>query len=273
MKIGIIGGGNMAASLLGGLIADGFDAGALWISDPHQEKLDAFAENFKVNTSLDNNDVVKSADVLLFAVKPQVLCSVAKELAKQIQLKKSLVISIAAGIRVSDLERWVGGDAAIVRCMPNTPALIGSAMTGMFANELVTEEQRNTAESILRAVGLTLWLEDEKSLNAVTALSGSGPAYFFLVMEALEHAGEIIGLSRDEARILTLQTALGASRMALESGEPLARLRERVTSPGGVTERALRALEVGGLRHMFTDALYEANKRADEITLMLGQQK
>lgn len=273
MKIGVIGGGNMAASLLGGLIADGFESSAIWVSDPNQPKLDAFEKNFSVNTTQDNEALCASVDVLLFAVKPQVLRKVAQGVRSAIQTHKPLIISIAAGIRESDLQRWIGGERAIVRCMPNTPALIGSAMTAMVANDFVSAEQKDHADSILRAVGMTLWLSDERAINAATALSGSGPAYFFLVMEALEQAGEVIGLTPEEARTLTMQTALGASRMALESGEPLALLRQRVTSPGGTTERALRALESGGLRQLFTHALQEANRRADEIANMLGQQE
>ncbi len=262
----------MAASLLGGLIADKFEPSAIWVSDPNQSKLDTFSKDFSVNTTSDNELLCASVDVLLFAVKPQLLRKVALGVKLAIQTHKPLIISIAAGILESDLQRWIGGDMPIVRCMPNTPALVGSAMTAMVANDLVADDQRAQADRILRAVGITLWLSDESTMNAATALSGSGPAYFFLVMEALEQAGEVIGLTPEESRTLTMQTALGASRMALESGEPLALLRERVTSPGGVTERALRALESGGLRQLFTHALQEANRRADEIAHMLGQQ-
>lgn len=274
MKIGIIGGGNMATSLLGGLIAKQFDPKTLWISDPNQSKLDTLKEKFSVNTTLDNEALCSEVDVIVFAVKPQVLRKVIQGVKTIVRNKMPLVISIAAGICEVDLQRWFGGDAqiSIVRCMPNTPALIGCGMTAMVENAFVSQEQKQRAQTILQAVGSTLWLDNEKALNAATALSGAGPAYFFLVIEALEHAGEVIGLTKEEAKILTLQTALGASRMALESEESLAVLRERVTSPGGVTERALRALESGGLRQLFTHALQEAKLRGEEIAHMLGQQ-
>ncbi len=272
MKLGIIGGGNMAASLVGGLIADKCDPSTVWVSDPNTLKLDFFKKEFLVNTTLNNDEVIKATDVVLLAVKPQILCSVATQLAPLVRQHKPLIISIAAGIREADLQHWLGGGLAIVRCMPNTPACIGSAITGMFANSFVQEDQRDQAETILRAVGLTLWLSDENLLNAVTALSGAGPAYFFLVMEALERAGVEMGLTSEDAHLLTVQTALGAARLALESSESLASLRQRVTSKGGVTECAVQVLETGGLSALFVRALKAGSFRSEDIARTLGKQ-
>ncbi len=207
----------------------------------------------------------------MLAVKPQVIRTVASEISAAVQARHPLIISIAAGIRSADLDRWLGGNTAVVRCMPNTPALVQSGATALIANARVSDEQRNLAESILRAVGLTLWLDDEQLMDAVTALSGSGPAYFFLIMEALQAAGVQLGLPEQTAQLLTLQTAFGAAKMALESDEDAATLRRRVTSPGGTTERALQTLENGGLRELIARALTAARDRSRELADQLGQ--
>jgi len=199
------------------------------------------------------------------------LHQVATELSSTVQQQKPLIISIAACVREPDINRWLGGDIAIVRTMPNTPAMVQSGATALIANAAVTEEQRELAETIMRAVGLTLWLEDESQLDAVTALSGSGPAYFFLVMEAMEHAGRELGLSGQTARLLTMQTAFGAAKMALESSDNAAILRERVTSPGGTTEKALEVLENGKLRELFDQALKAACERSHELAELIGK--
>lgn len=263
--IAIIGSGNMGASLIGGLIADGYPANKIWVTDPSTTKLMHLKETFGVHTTTDNQTAVNTADIVLIAVKPQILPDVAKTLATPIQQRKPLVISIAAGIREYALQTWLGGNIPIVRCMPNTPALIGCGASALFANSHTSHEQRNTAESILRAVGLVVWLEDEKQMDAVTALSGSGPAYFFLVMEILQTIGEQLGLPKDIARLLTLQTGFGATRMALESTLSASELRQQVTSPGGTTERALQVLEKENIRQIFTDALTAATKRSEEL--------
>ncbi|WJW75777.1 pyrroline-5-carboxylate reductase [Thiohalobacter sp. IOR34] len=267
-----IGGGNMARSLIGGLISDGLPAGRMRVADPDPARLEGLGEAFGVATFADNRAAAEGADVLLLAVKPQVMHQVAQQLAPQVTAGQPLVISIAAGIRSGDLERWLGGEAAVVRCMPNTPALVQSGATALYANPRVSAEQRDLAESILRAVGLTLWLEDEALMDAVTALSGSGPAYFFLVMEALQAAGESLGLPAETARLLTLQTAFGAAKTALECSEGPAVLRQQVTSPGGTTERALQVLEEGGLRELLQRALRAARDRSEELARQLGEQ-
>lgn len=271
MTIGFIGGGNMARSLIGGLLADGMEPQRISVADPNRECLQALREHFSVETSESGDAIARVADVLVLAVKPQVLKQVAQALATTIQTRRPLVISIAAGVREANLRQWLGGNPAIVRAMPNTPALVQTGATALFANPHVSEYQRELAESILRAVGIALWLDDEEQMDAVTALSGSGPAYFFLVMEVLEAMGAELGLPPKTARLLTLQTALGAAKMALESEEDVAELRQRVTSPGGTTEQALKVLEQGGVRRLFQSALQAAHSRSIEIARLLGE--
>ena len=269
--LSFIGGGNMARSLIGGLIADGWPADRIRVADSNPEVCAQLTEHFGVAAGSDNNAAVTGADVIVLAVKPQVMCSVAGGIAATVQTQRPLVISIAAGIRSAALDRWLGGDMAIVRCMPNTPALVQSGATALVANARVTADRRDLAESVLRSVGLTLWLDDEALMDAVTALSGSGPAYFFLVMEALQAAGMELGLPEQTARLLTLQTAFGAAKMALESAEDAATLRRRVTSPGGTTERAVQVFEDGRLRDLIARALTAARDRSRELAEQLGQ--
>ena len=271
-NIALIGGGNMAASLISGLIADGLDPKKITVTDPDSEKLANLAANFAIRTTPDNNQAVANAEVVVLAVKPQVLQTVAKELAQAVQQQKPLIISIAAGIRESSLSKWLGGDLAVVRSMPNTPAMIQTGATVLFANATTSEPQRDLAESILRAVGVVQWVKDESLMDAATALSGSGPAYFFLVMEAMEAAGVELGLDSETARLLTLQTALGASRMAIECSDSPAVLRQKVTSPGGTTEQALKTFEAGELRELFSTALKAARGRAQELSDSLGEE-
>jgi pyrroline-5-carboxylate reductase len=268
--IAFIGGGNMAASLIGGLIADGYNPQKILVSDPDSEKLAAHAGRFRVRPAASNDEAVREADVVVLAIKPQVMQEVALSLAAIIQECKPLMISIAAGVREESLQQWLGGDIALVRTMPNTPAMIQAGASVLHAGPTVSQEQRDLAESILRAVGLTCWVDDEAQMDAVTALSGSGPAYFFLIMEAMETAAMELGLKAETARLLTLQTALGAAKMALESREGPALLRQHVTSPGGTTERALQTLEEGNLRELFRQALTDARNRSIELSEMLG---
>ncbi|MES9911627.1 MAG: pyrroline-5-carboxylate reductase [Candidatus Sedimenticola sp. 4PFRAG1] len=268
--ITFIGGGNMAASLIGGLVADGYDPKHIVVSDPDSDKLASLAARFAIRSAADNASAVERADVVILAVKPQALRSVASDLTPAIQRHKPLIVSIAAGVREKEIQAWLGGDLALVRTMPNTPAMIQAGATVLHAGSAVSSEQRDLAESILRAVGLTRWVDDEEKMDAVTALSGSGPAYFFLVMEAMERAGIEMGLPEDTARLLTLQTALGAARMAMESSDGPALLREKVTSPGGTTERALGILQEGELLELFAKALTGAKERSVELSELLG---
>ena len=261
----------MATSLIGGLIADGYDASSLIASDPLDEKLDALASHFGIRTETGNADAVAGADVVVLSVKPNILKQVAMEIAPAVQQRSPLVISIAAGVRERDLLHWLGNEVALVRSMPNTPALIQAGASVLHAGAAVSQRQRNQAESILRAVGLTLWVDDEALMDAVTAISGSGPAYFFLVMELVENTAVELGLPAETARLLTLQTALGAAKMALESSEAPTALRERVTSPGGTTERAVETLRSAGLDQLFRSAITAARDRSIEISEQLGE--
>ncbi len=271
-QIAFIGAGNMATSLIGGLIADGHDPARIQASDPDQEQLSRLAARFGIRVASDNAAALAGAGVVVLAVKPQVLEAVARELAPGLRKQRPLLISIAAGVREEDLLNWLGGGLPLVRGMPNTPAMVQSGASVLHASPEVSEAQKNLAESIMRAVGITQWVDDEALMDAVTALSGSGPAYFFLIMEAMSQAGEELGLSRETAQLLTLQTALGAARMAIESSETPEHLRHRVTSPGGTTERALEVLEQGGVRDLFRDALQAARDRSRDLSQMLGNQ-
>lgn len=270
LRISFIGGGNMARSLVGGLIADGVEARHIAAADPDESQRAALSQRYGIRTEQDNAAAADGADVVVLAVKPHILRQVTEELAPTLRRADPLVISIAAGIREPDLSRWVGGDPAVVRAMPNTPALIGSGITGLYANERVSTERRDVAETILRAAGAVVWLDDEALIDAVTALSGSGPAYFFLVMEAMEQAGVELGLTRETARLLTIETAVGAARMALESDEDPATLRRQVTSPGGTTAAALDVLENEKLRESFALALRAARDRGAELAGQYG---
>ncbi len=263
--IGFIGGGNMAASIIGGLLASGFAANSIRAGDPNTNSLARLRELGDIHTSEHNGDIIPGCDVLLMAVKPQLMKVVAEQIREDVQQQQPLIISIAAGVTSDSLNRWLGGDLAVVRCMPNTPALLRCGATGLFANAAVNPAQRELAEHILRATGLALWVDSEAQLDAVTAVSGSGPAYFFLLMEAMQASGEALGLSAELAAQLSQQTALGAARMALESDVDVAELRRRVTSPKGTTERAIDIFEDGGFRELVDAALKGAAQRAEQL--------
>jgi len=270
-QIAFIGAGNMAGALITGLLADGTPPERLVAADPSEDKRRNISTATGIRTLQDNREAAANADTIVLAVKPQILKTVAQQIAGEIRERRPLVISIAAGIRSDSLQGWLGGDVALVRTMPNTPAMIQSGATVLYATATVSTEQRDRAESLMRAVGLTQWVDEESLMDAVTALSGSGPAYYFLVMEAMENAARELGLPANTARLLTLQTALGAARMALESSEPPESLRARVTSPGGTTERAIRALEAGGIHDLFSKALLAARDRSVEISTDMGK--
>ncbi len=269
--VGFVGSGNMARSLASGLLRNGWDKTRVILSDPDPAQRQAIESLLQLSVFAENSEVAARADILVLAVKPQVLRGVALALAESVQKQKPLVLSIAAGVRIADLEHWLGQDLAIVRGMPNTAALIGSGASGLYANRYASPSLRDEAESILRAVGVTVWVAEEQLLDVVTALSGSGPAYFFLVMEALEQAAIDSGLDPGHARLLTLETAYGAAKMALEGGEAPAVLRARVTSPGGTTEQAVKALEAGGLRQLLQGAVRAAIIRSGELADMFGK--
>ena len=268
--IAFIGAGNMARSLIGGLVASGQPAATICATDPNPEQRAQISATFGIQAYADNTTAIAQADTVVLAVKPQIMRDVAETLASTVQARRPLVLSIAAGIRAADLENWLGGSLPLVRCMPNTPALIQSGATGLYANPRVSAEQRQRAQDIMATAGITVWVDDESLLDAVTALSGSGPAYFFLVMEALEQAGEKMGLEASVARQLALHTALGAAKMAIASDEGPAQLRTRVTSPGGTTERAISILQQGDLEALFERALQGAKTRCQELSDQLG---
>ncbi|HEX6591995.1 MAG TPA: pyrroline-5-carboxylate reductase [Moraxellaceae bacterium] len=269
-KIGFIGAGNMASALAGGLLARGWSPADIGLSDAQPAALQPHAER-GLFTTTDNQALLDHADVLVLAVKPQVMAQVLKPLAATAQQKKPLVISIAAGLPVDSLWRWLGGPLPLVRAMPNTPALVQTGATGLYAAAGVTPEQRQLAETVLGAVGLTLWVEKEELIDAVTAVSGSGPAYFFYVMEAMMAAGRDLGLDERAARALTLQTALGAAQMAITADVGPDELRRRVTSPGGTTERAIQVFDEAALRATFERALKACAARGAELAQQLGQ--
>ncbi len=269
-SICFIGAGNMAQSLIGGLIASGYDKQNIIATDPTQESRNAVTEKFGIKCFGDNAEAVNKADIVVLAVKPQILESVCQTILDSVKSKKPLIISIAAGIRSKDINRWLGGNVAIVRTMPNTPALIQTGATGLFANEIVSQDQQSQAEHILRAAGITVWVDNEEKLDAVTALSGSGPAYYFLFMEAMEQAGQQLGLDEKTAHLLTLQTALGAAKMALESHQDFASLRQNVTSPNGTTEKAVQSFQADGLPEIINKAMKAAQNRAVELADELG---
>lgn len=263
--LSFIGAGNMAGSLIAGLIQDKTPL-KLQISDPDINQRNHIQQHWpQVTTFDDNQSACEQADIIVLAVKPQVLTEVCQSLISTVQQNKPLIISIAAGITEQVINKALGGELAIVRCMPNTPALVQAGATGLYANNNVTTEQRDLAETILRAVGITLWVDKESLIDSITAVSGSGPAYFFLVMEAMQNAAVELGLSPQEARLLVLQTALGASKLAIESDDDVGLLRQRVTSKGGTTEAAIKTLQAGGLEALFTKALQAAAQRSIEL--------
>ncbi len=265
MTITFIGAGNMARSLIAGIAQDN-KALKIRVADPDQNQLDAIRRHWpEVVTATDNLAVLDGADVVVLAVKPQVMAEVLAPMRALAQQQRPVFVSVAAGIREASLNGWLGGGLPVVRCMPNTPALVQAGATGLFANEHVLPAQRSLAESILRSVGITLWFEDESALDAVTAVSGSGPAYFFLVMEAMQAAAEALGLKAEDAHLLVVQTALGAAKLALESDDAPAELRRKVTSKGGTTEAALNQLNAGDLTGLFAKALQAAATRSREL--------
>lgn len=254
----------MATSLVGGLLADTAPPEII-ISEPRAEQRQHLAERFTAaHIVSDNAEAVGQADVVILAVKPRVMREVAESMRSALA-HRPLILSIAAGITTDSLAEWLGEEQAIVRAMPNTPALVGSGATGLFATSRVSAAQRGSAEHIMRSVGLVQWLRNEDDLSAITALSGSGPAYVFLLMEAMENGGKALGLDPDVARLFTLQTVFGAAKLALESQDPPAVLRERVTSPGGTTEQALKVFEQGRLPEMVAEAMQAAAQRAREL--------
>ena len=261
--IGFIGAGNMAGSIIRGLIGAGKNPESIFVTDIDDQKLQSITAETSVNSTA-TKKMPSLVDVLILAVKPQVMKSVCQELTDVEAVQ--LVISIAAGIKITQMEQWLNSEVAIVRCMPNTPALVGEGATGLFANKLVSDHQKITAQSIMGSVGLTSWMQSEKDMDTVTAVSGSGPAYFFLLIEAMQEVAQELGLKKDVAESLISQTAIGASKLIQESNDSSLILRKKVTSPGGTTERAISVFESGNIRGLVRDALIAARDRSIELS-------
>jgi pyrroline-5-carboxylate reductase len=266
--LSFIGGGNMARSLIGGLIARSVDPQRIVVADPAPAQLESLRTAFGVDVTPDNRVAASKGAVVVLAVKPQEMRNVTMGIADALP-PDALIVSVAAGIRASDIRNWAQG-RQVVRCMPNRPALQGCGMTALYAAQEVTAESRARAEEILRAVGATLWVDDESHMDAVTAVSGSGPAYFFYLIEILEQTGVKLGLSPEVAHRLAVETAYGAGTMAREASESPATLREQVTSKGGTTAAALEHLETNGVRDIFANAIAAAARRSKELADQFG---
>ena len=258
----------MAMSLVQGLLNQGVHRDNFQICDPDEQQRQRF-DDMAIKTFADNSEAVAKSHIVVLAVKPQIAAQVLTNMPTLTE--KQLLISIAAGIDLASLQNWTTDNQPIVRCMPNTPALLGEGMTGLFANDSCSSNHKEQAQLLLTAAGSTLWVEDEALLDAVTAVSGSGPAYFFLLMEAMVEAGEQLGLSSDVAKQLTLQTALGAAKMALQGEHSPAQLRTNVTSPGGTTAAALDAFAEAGFNNTVIQALNAAHQRAGELAEEFGK--
>lgn len=269
MNITFLGGGNMASALIGGLLNQGFPAGQLTVIEISAEGRARLEEKFAVRCYDAVQADALACDVLLLAVKPQQMRAACAPLMGH--LDQQLLISIAAGLRLADLSRWLGGYGKLIRVMPNTPALIGAGVTGLFALPGVSEDEKRQAEQVMQAVGSTVWVDDESRMDAVTAISGSGPAYVFLFIEALQQAAGELGFTPQAARQLALDTVLGSARLAAQSADPASVLRERVTSKGGTTEAALRVMDERALKDIVTAAAAAACARSTELGDLLGK--
>ncbi len=266
LKVRFVGAGNMATSLIGGLLKRGFLPSQITASDPGGHQRQALVDKFGVQVFGDNNSHFGVPDVLILAVKPQIMKQVAIDIAKSVAQTNTLVISIAAGIKIQHLEKWLSNETAIVRTMPNTPALIGEGATGLFANSKVTKEQKHLTEGIMDSVGISHWVDEEFKIDVVTALSGSGPAYFFLFMEYMQNTAIELGLKPEVAAKLVEQTALGSAILAQRSPDDISVLRKKVTSPNGTTEAALKSFEKNGLEETIKQALKAANDRSIQLS-------
>ena len=269
-RIAFVGGGNMATSLIGGLLARGTAAADIVVADPDAGQRERLERHFGVTTVSGATAGVEGAGTIVLAVKPQQMAEVSRSIAAQAQACGALVISIAAGIRLADLARWLGTGVPLIRTMPNRPALIGAGITALYAGPDVSAAARQTAESILAACGPTVWVPDEGQIDVVTAVSGSGPAYFFLLIECLEAAAIELGLDPDTARKLAIETARGAGLMAAAATETPAELRQQVTSKGGTTAAALEVLEAAGVRGIFAAAVAAGARRSTALAAEFG---
>ncbi len=265
-----IGGGNMGGALIRGLIAKGLPAGRIGVGEAVQARRVELANELGVRVSADNREIVEGADLVVLAVKPQDLAMTVRAVAPVLARRRPVVLSIAAGIRVADIQGWCGPGIAVVRAMPNRPALNSAGASALYAPAGLAPQQRKLAEDALAAVGTTVWVDEEDALDVVTALSGSGPAYFFLLAELMADAAVDLGLTRESAQELAIQTLFGSGRMARDSDGDLARLRAEVTSKGGTTEAALRVFDASNLRGIVATALKAATERGREMAQAFG---
>jgi pyrroline-5-carboxylate reductase len=269
LKIGFIGGGNMASALIGGLAGKLTDGANIHVVDPNTDALKKLQSQFGVTTAQQIDAALAACDVVVLSVKPQQMKEVVQQLRPHVS--RQLVLSIAAGIRAVDLSRWLGGHDVIVRTMPNTPALIGKGITGMVATQGVSQELRDAADAIMRAVGATVWLDDEALIDPVTAVSGSGPAYVFYFIEAMQQAAQEMGLTAEQGNQLAIETFVGAAQLAANSSDPVSVLRERVTSKGGTTYAALTSMDASGVKEAIVKALKAASARGKELGEEFGK--
>ncbi|MEC7814870.1 MAG: pyrroline-5-carboxylate reductase [Pseudomonadota bacterium] len=271
--ISFIGAGNMASAIIGGMLDSGFKADKIWVSAPDDEHLQTIRKRFGVSVTTDNRYCAQQADMVVLAVKPQVMADVCRDIAPVVQNTRPLMVSIAAGLTAETLDTWLGGGLPMVRVMPNTPSLVGKGAAGLFANDQVKPDQKTMVQSIFESIGSALWVDDENLLHGVTALSGSGPAYFFLMLEALEAAATDAGIAPETARALAIQTMAGAAEMAARSEFDPAQLKRNVMSPGGTTEQAVNTFEDGGLRELVKNAYQAAFSRSEVMAKELADKQ
>lgn len=268
--ISFIGAGNMASAIIGGMLDSGFKAGNIWASAPNDDHLQAIRKRFGISVTTDNRYCAQQADMVVLAVKPQAMANVCRDIAPIAQNTRPLMVSIAAGLGTDTLDEWLGGGLPIARVMPNTPSLVGKGAAGLFANTSVTSDQKKMVQSVFEGIGIAVWVEDEALLHGVTALSGSGPAYFFLMLESLEAAATEAGVNPETARLLAIQTMAGAAEMAAKSEHDPAQLKKNVMSPGGTTEQAVNTFEEGGMRNLVKKAYNAAYKRSEKMAKELA---
>jgi len=265
-KVGLIGGGNMGRAIAGGLLRGGMHATNLMIAEPQPEQCDLLRkELYGIMVTEENETVAAAAETLLFAVKPQILKPVCQNLAAVVQKSRPLIMSIAAGAKIEDIDQWLGGGLSVVRVMPNQPALIDQGISALFANERTEQSGRDMAEKIMTAVGQVVWLDSESKMDAVTAVSGTGPSYFYLLIDCMIEAGIKSGIDPETARTLAVETARGATSLASAETESMSSLIERVRSPGGTTTAAFELLDAADVRGIFAAAIKAAERRAADL--------
>jgi pyrroline-5-carboxylate reductase len=270
-RIAFIGGGNMASSIIGGLVSSGWPADCIVASDPSPQQRKFLESSFEMNTFVDNKSAVEHAEIVVFSVKPQVMKQAIESVQSELVRGNPLIVSIAAGIRTSDALRWIGQDMAFIRVMPNTPALVNSGVSGLLANTITSSWQKQIASQIMEAVGQVVWVDNEEDIDTITGISGSGPAYFFKLMEIMIQTARSRGLSEEAARTLVLQTAMGAAKLAEHSEHEPGELRRRVTSPGGTTEAAILSMEKTGIDETIRGGIVAAIEKSDELAITLGR--